>query len=105
MNKRCFNTFKTIVNKKINEYIKKINKYFNINDSNTEHIFDFYFTPKIIYNGKNFIEIGYFNVEGVFISDFYLLVNPQFIQQEIKEIIDCPNINVYFTKKKIHILY
>ena len=94
-----------LINSKIFELFKKMKNTFKWNTQmNLAKSFNFYFCPQILYDGKNYIEIGNLTEEDIFIADYYIKINMNTYKNSIiKEITDCKKIDNYFLKKEINV--
>ena len=94
-----------IVNEKINNLIKKIKTNFKLINSCSDkrQNYNFCFSPLLFY-GSNFIEIGTFDKENMFISDYYITFSvSSYIKKVIDDIKELNNtIGEYFNKNKIN---
>ena len=94
-----------IVNEKINNLIKKIKSNFKLvnNCCSIKENFNFCFSPLLFY-GTNFIEIGKFDKENKFNSDYYITFSKtSYVKTVMNEIKDLNTIGEYFKKNKINI--
>ena len=89
----------SIVNLKIYNLIKT---EFSYNNNNI--FFDFNYYPHLYYKGNDFIEIGSFNNENMFVSEYYIhFSTPCHISTVLKEIKNNSTLDEYFKKNKINI--
>ena len=89
-----------IVNEKINNLIKKFKNEYKLKNNFSDKKFNFSFYPQLYY-GKNFIEIGSFNIEEMFDSHYYI----QFLKESSivhNEILNSSSIEQYLKKNKIN---
>ena len=94
-----------IVNSKILDLIKAIKTClgFTYTISNFKHYFNFCFSPQLFY-ASNFIDIGTFNQENMFVSYFYFDIQKiGYLKSILDEIKKSNNIEEYFKLNKINI--
>ena len=93
-----------IVNTKINNLIRRIKIHFNLQSKINSIEYNFYFYPNIFYHETTFVEIGAFNSEDMFISDYYIyFLKPSNLNLIVSEIISLKNIDEFFKKYYINI--
>ena len=90
-----------IINYKIKELIKEIMNFQNINYDDLP-FYNFYLGSKYICKGENFFEIGYLDLQEVFISKYFILFNKKgYIDNELNQLIKMNNIKNYFILRNI----
>ena len=91
----------TVINSKIYNTIRENKMMFGFDNYYSKE-YSFFFYPITFYQGKrlNFIEIGFFNDENVFISKYYINTLNQKLAEEIKSF---NNINQFSEKYQIEI--
>ena len=89
-----------IVNEKINNLIKKFKIEYKLKNNFSDKKFSFSFYPQLYY-GTNFIEIGSFNIEEMFDSNYYIhFLKESYIVRN--EILNSGTIDQYLKKNKIN---